>query len=488
MKIKEFLGKVYQGFMVENKNRETGLLVRYFFVFFVFIISLSGCNRNKESEIVLGTFSVSAGDHDRFDSPVSFECKSEDVFGKYADIALSSDHHLMLHEKGGKKSRLPVQWEPKAGFNWENLSGKGALVWIIDANSPKRSTRTFSLILKKGAPAPGNFSIEDIENKKLLIKNGSRPVLQYNYGIIQQIDGQINPYDRSSYIHPLWTPSGQIITGDFSPEHIWQRGLFMAWVKVKFGEIETGFWGLGESTGRTLKDDKEPDIIQGPVFTELVVYNKGTVSEKTFFKEICVVRLYNHADKDKWLFDLAFRQIPVDPENPSRLPVENKSMELQQIYYGGMSFRGVSPGWLHRDFIANSSYGQLSKFKEETKWLSPDDSLDILTSEGYNRKSGNETPARWIDYTGPLGDDWGGLVMFDNPSNQRYPAPLRIHPDMPYFCFAFVKDKPYTITGDASLDLTYRIIVHNDHPDKQGNEQFALDYADPPDVNWKPVR
>ncbi len=471
--------------LIINRNIKKLFLMWKYILFFVLVIfSLSGCTSNKESEIILGTFTVSSGDHDRFDTPIRFECKSEDLFGNSSDLSISDDHYFMLYEKGGKRSKLPVQWEPKTGFNWEKFPGQGALVWILYGKTPRGSIRTFRLVMKKKSPPLGTFHIEDIDSTKLLIRNGTDQVLQYNYGIIKEKENQSNIYDRSSYIHPVWTPSGEIITGDFSPEHIWQRGIFLAWQKVNFGDKETNFWELGNSTGRILKDEKNPDIIQGPVFTELIVYNKGTIEDKTFFKEICVVRLYERTKKEYWNFDISFRQLPVDPEIPDILPSETKIMELQKVYYGGMSFRGVSPGWLHRDFIAKDG-DQLSKFQKDTKWLNPVDSLDILTSQGYGRKSGNGTSARWIDYTGPLGDKWGGLAMFDNPSNRRYPAPLRIHPDMPYFCFAFVKDDSFKVTSEEPLNLTYRIVVHNGHPDKEFNEQISLDLADPPHVTWQ---
>jgi len=304
---------------------------------------------------------------------------------------------------------------------------------------------------------------------------------------MQEKKDQTGIFDRSSYIHPVWTTEGEIVTGDFSPEHIWQRGIFLAWQKVRFGDIETNFWELGNATGRTMKDDKAPDITNGPVFTCINIYNKGTVEGRTFFKEISTVRLYNKPDQNTWMFDLIFRQWPVDPEKPETLPAEARVMELQKVYYGGMSFRGVSPGWLYRDFIAKNE-DQLAKFDSETRWLNSSDTLDIMTDEGYNRKSGNGMPSRWIDYTGPLGNGWGGLVMFDHPLNKRYPTPLRIHPDMPYFCFAFAKNEPFAISSNDPLNLTYRVVVHNGRPDKETNEQLARDFTDPPRINWKPAR
>jgi len=78
--------------------------------------------------------------------------------------------------------------------------------------------------------------------------------------------------------------------------------------------------------------------------------------------------------------------------------------------------------------------------------------------------------------------------MFDHPLNKRYPTPLRIHPDMPYFCFAFAKNEPFAISSNDPLNLTYRVVVHNGRPDKETNEQLARDFTDPPRINWKPAR
>ena len=448
---------------------------------FLLVINLFyGCSGNKDEKI-LGTITVEAGEYDRFDTPLRYECDLKDIFGVEQE---PSGYNLVLKETGLKKTEIPVQWEPKARFPWEDSHSQGNLVWIADGRMKKGSERTYNLVQKTGDPKEGPFTLQDIDNKSILVKKDDKPVLRYNYGIVRENEGQDGIFDKSSYIHPVWTPEGEIITGDFSPEHKWQRGIYLAWQKVKFGDIETNFWELGNATGRTLKDDADPEKISGPVFSELVIHNKGTVEGKTFFREKCIVRIYNLPDRKSWMFDISFRQWPVDPENPGSLPAELKVMDLQKVYYGGMSFRGVSPGWLHYDFIAKNKE-QLSLFDKETRWLDPADSLDIVTSEGFKRKKGNATPARWIDYTGPLGEGWGGLVMFDNPGNKRYPTPLRIHPDMPYFCFAFAKDNSYQVTSQNPLNLDYRVVVHSGHPDTEANEKYARDFTDPPSVTWK---
>src|SRR3954451_20086318 len=127
------------------------------------------------------------------------------------------------------------------------------------------------------------------------------------------------------------------------------------------------------------------------------------VEDRVHFKEIMTTRIYSLPRDDVWLFDVRVRQTPVNSLRREPLPDESVSMEWQQALYGGMAFRGAS------------------------EWLPEEVLLDILTSEGKDRISANTTTARWIDYTGPLGNEWGGLVAFDHPANPRYPTPLRVH-------------------------------------------------------------
>ena len=498
-------------------------VIRYAVLGFILLAYSTGYAyaEKKEAQIVLGTFTVDAGDYDRINTPIRFQCSPTDIFGDLskfrrpghyhyiddgADLAMLRDYHLVLVEQGGGGARLPVQWSGKADFAWERAGRKGALIWILDGKTPKNSNRSFKLVLEKGPVYTGPFSVENVENKSLLVKKDGQSVLQYNYGIVLQTEGKTGSYDRGSYIHPVWTPSGKVITGDFPPEHVHLRGIFFAWTKAIFGEIETEFWGLGESEGRILADDFGPSIIEGPVFTDLAIYNKGVVAGKTYFKEIWVVKLYALDEEGIWLFDVYVRQVPTNPEKPEKilrldaltaptpLPSEVQKpqepsedailMVLPKVYYGGMAFRGTSK-WLRADAQDVARTIKRGVEFKDAEWLPQDVSLDVLTDQGGDRKSGDRNPAQWIDYTGPLDDDWGGVVMFDHPSNPRYPTQLRVHPELPYFCYAFVQNQPYTISSNEPLNMVYRFLIHNGHPKQEINERFARDFAEPPKVSWQ---
>ena len=456
------------------------------------------CGQKKSTEVVLGTMTIDTGDYDRINTIVRYQCLPADIFGdpaKFrregffhyigdaADLSLLRDNHFVLEEVGGQGAKVNVQWAGESDFDWERISGRGALVWILDGKTPAGTKRTFKLVLVKGTAPSGPISVIDINNKQILVKYNDKSIFRYNNGIIQEKEGESGPYDRAAYMHPVWTPAGKVITQDFSHEHNHHRGIFQAWKTIKFGDLETTFWDMGEKPGRKVPDELGPSIAEGTVFSELVIYNKGVYKGNTLMREVKVIRIYAVPEEDGFLFDIYLTQMPVDPKKPKIIPTETTtatvivdgkvqritkgeskssvSMELLQYNYGGMTFRGTD------------------------EWLPKDVPVDVLTSEGKTRVNGNESEAGWVDFTGPLGDNWGGLVMFDHPINQRYPTPVRIHPDIPYFCYNFTKNGPYTVTMDNPIRLVYRFLVHNGKPDKELNERIAGDFVNPPEIKWE---
>ena len=78
----------------------------------------------EKAEIVLGTFIVDAGNYDRINTPIRFQCSPPEIFGDFstfrrpdyfyciddgADLATLRDYHLVLVEQGPGGARLPVQ-------------------------------------------------------------------------------------------------------------------------------------------------------------------------------------------------------------------------------------------------------------------------------------------------------------------------------------------------------------------------------------------
>ncbi len=408
--------------------------------------------------------------------PIRCPCEAATVFqavqadASQADIVklLAKEQLLVIDQN--TQQEFPAQWEPSSDMNQSALDGN--IVWLSDDRHLVNG-REFRLVLRSKKPL-SSLSVHEIDKRRLIVKRDGEKLLQYNFDIIHRRSGESGLYDRACYIHPIWSPLGKIVTGDFSPEHIQQRGIFTAWIKARFGNLETDFWGLGGSKGRILPTGERPSISIGPVFTKLIFGNQGVIGERVVMRERVEITVYSGRFAGGWIFDLRTTQTP--------LP-EIGQMEIPQIHYGGTSFRGPAM-WLRqssRDVQRAISRGV--RF-EDPHWLASETKLHVLTSQGHDRISGNGTMVRWIDYTGPLGGDWGGLAMYDHPSNPRYPTPVRIHPELPYFSLAIVQNEPLTVTADSPLQLFYRTLVHDGHPDAEKNEQISHWFVNHPTVTW----
>jgi len=70
----------------------------------------------------------------------------------------------------------------------------------------------------------------------------SKPVLVYNKTATAEAPEHQDHFTRSGYIHPLHSPSGKVVTGDYPLDHKHQHALFFAWTKTKFQKWNPEFW------------------------------------------------------------------------------------------------------------------------------------------------------------------------------------------------------------------------------------------------------
>ncbi len=463
-----------------------------FAVFFITFLAIeSGFGENMNSRIMLGTITIDAGDYDRINTPVRFQCKPSDLFGdpsKFrreghffyigdgSGLAVLRDHKLVLEEIGVAKAKINVQWDGDSDFNWEKVAGKGSLIWILEGKTTKGTKRTFNLVLEKGKKAPCSFSFKE-DNKKIIVKQGNKSVFCYNF---EKKEGQSSPYARNGYMHPVWTPSGKIITADISKKGDNLGGIFNAWKRLKFSEGEVNFWDLGAESGGMFPDTFGPSVIEGPVFLEIDVFNRGIYKNSTMMREVCDIKAYSIPEDNIWMLDMHFTQVPVNPKRPVRFPTATTTATV--IVDGKV--KRIQTEKVKGDFtmeILESTEGGLT-FRGTDEWLSP----EVLTSEGKTRTDGDLTEARWINYSGPIGNEWGGLTIFDHPMNLTYPTPVHINSEIPSFSYAFAKKGPFSVITSNPLELVYRFVVHNGRPNKELNERVSNDFTNPPTIKWEP--
>ena len=246
--------------------------------------------------------------------------------------------------------------------------------------------------------------------------------------------GAPEEYRRAGYLHPLVTPGGVVVSGDYPTNHRHHHGVWTSWTKTEFEGRAPDFWNMGQKKGRV-------DMIQwlgsrataeGAEVEVLHRYVDLTAKEPvTVLHEGWRVGVNATRPGQPHQIDLTVRQTNVT-DHPLVLP---------QYRYGGLGFRGLDV-W---DGAENCRF---------------------LTSEGTtNRIEGNESRARWCWIGGSVGGVVAGVALLGHPTNLRHPEPMRLHPTDPFFCWAPQQLGEFVIPPKGTHVLRYRILVMDGLPD-----------------------
>lgn len=382
--------------------------------------------------------SVSAGEFAREDTPLRAEVPPEALPGLIAGRSPAAPLAVRLVEDDG--AVLPGQLDVSP-------DGKGRLSLILKGRTPAQAVRRFRVEPAEEEPSPWAWDYE--RDGGLDLRCGGKPVFRYN--VSPQANAGYPNLSRGAYLHPVTTPSGAVITGDFSRFHPHHRGFFLAYAKTQIGSKTVDFWNLHRDTAR-IQCDHLGAPSAGPISARFTASHRWESDNQIVLNERWEVEAYAIPGSPYWLFDLTSTQ------QATRDPVE-----LVPYRYGGMAYRGPDS-------------------------FQPSGVLDVLTSEGLDRKSGDQKPARWVDLTGPVSEGsktYAGAMMADHPANPNHPTPARIHPtSLPFFTYVPGHDQTVTIRTDFPTVFRFRILVHDGRPHRDRDEQIWRDFAQPPSASW----
>jgi hypothetical protein len=375
---------------------------------------------------------------------------------------------LRIRVEAGEHDRLatPVSTEVGAApANWSLTDPQGAVIphQLTDENRiefrtgflEKGESAVYTYGPRTGRPPdPKSNLIAHYDEEVLRFSRDGSDLFAYRIAPPDLSDTGIDPlYRRAGYLHPLKTLKGHVVTDELPPDHLHQNGVFSAWTRTVFDGRKIDFWNLRDGTGRV-------DVLaldhawEGPVNAGFVVrhqFTDLTTGESIpVLNETWMVRTYAPDERDNgtWYLDLSLDQITAG-KGP---------LELPEYRYGGFAVRG------NRDW-----------FGEEN--------ARFLTADGVSdRVLANATRSRWCAISGNVGEGIAGLAILDHPSNYRSPQPLRVHPAMPYFCYAPPRLGPFTIGNDQSYRASYRIVVFDGEPDPETINRIWTDFANPPEV------
>ncbi len=125
-------------------------------------------------------------------------------------------------------------------------------------------------------------------NDVIRITLRGKPVLTYQKAIVAPPGDMEDLYSRSGYIHPVYSPSGKEVTGDFPVDHPHQHALFFAWTSTTFEGRKVDFWNRSPSD-RLLVDPVFATPSAGTSTTGTQMNPKSSATDSTHNKSKPVI-------------------------------------------------------------------------------------------------------------------------------------------------------------------------------------------------------
>jgi hypothetical protein len=363
------------------------------------------------------------------------------------EITYLSDSMLVLYEISDNY-RTVVPFQIEAG-------NPRKLTWIVNSGISPLENHVYELVQGK-ANQSGTIKAS-VDDGALVIHSGGKNLLQYYFKTVYPPKGIDTAYKRSGFIHPLWSPHGQILTRIQPPDHYHHYGIWNPWTHVEYEGDTVDFWNINSKQG-TVRFANFISIENGSVYSgfgalhEHVIFRKEG-KEKVAMNELHKIKVYAPGkDQDFYIVDFNFLMSCAD-ESP---------VKLLEYRYAGLGWR-TTEKWDNTNSV-------------------------VITSEGKTRKDADGSKARWCIVQGEIDNDYAGVIMMSFPTNYNFPEPLRIWPEDQYkrgdmFAnFCPTKDMDWVLSPRKNYSLNYRFLVFNGRFDKEKAESAWYYFAYPPEV------
>lgn len=397
-------------------------------IFAVLLCFGTGCLGGSETENNnLIYIDVSAGDLDRHHSVVSLAIPYD----------LHGEKYHLADEDG---SIIPVQ-----------ISGDKLTFILKQINAGEK--HRFEL-RESGDESAENVVIDFQGDTAQFQKSNGRPVFDYRSGTSGLEGIEVDEvFLRGGYLHPVYSPSGAVITEHYTPGRPHQNGIWTGWYKTEWNETEPDFWSAAERTG-SVQAVSVDTVLTGPVYglleTEHHFTEKISENETPILSDRWTIHSYNIADTTINLFDLE-----IDQENITEFP-----FTLKEHVYGGVGFRGSD------------------------QWIGEEGEMQFITSEGETRSEAHLSTAKWVLMSGDIDGETAAIAILSHPKNARFPEPVFINQREPFFTFAPLQGGDITLNAGDHFKAAYRYITFSGEvPSVETIEQYWQDYAHPVDVS-----
>jgi hypothetical protein len=364
--------------------------------------------------------------------------------GLFGSTAQSATHRVTVAAADVDRAGQVVEFGLPAGAkNATVLKGPNGLTLPLQADGQgnarvvipaQKAGEALAFTLGDGKVA-GGVQVTNA-TKRLQIKVAGKPAFDYQMDRDALPRPDIKPeLKRTGYIHPVYTPSGKIVTDDYPPD-FWN-------VDTKKGTKSGAqdFAGLGRTWSGPVHGGFEARLQQVDFSAPkpVVALNETwlvTAYDVPVAAGVAPVRM----------FDLVITQTCAT----------NDPLILPQYHYGSFGYRGAA------------------------EWNGPGQAALFLTSEGEtDRIKGNDTRGRWCYLGGKLDGQIAGTAILGHPENFRAPQPMRLHPNMPYMSWVPQQLGEFAIEPGKPYVARFRFVAADGAPDRARLDAFWNGYARP---------
>ncbi len=411
------------------------------YILFLLVSAISISAIAQKTELL--HFYVEAGNFQRFNTPVSLDVEA---------VPKSDTLGYLLFEKV-KGKLIEKSFQVEAG-------SVTRIWWILDGKTEAGARREFFLYSDAPKVQPGSMTTS-LTKDNIILKKGSSEILNYRKSILYPPAGVDTAYKRSGFIHPMYSPSGNILTRISPRDHYHHFGIWNPWTKVKIGDHETDFWNIGSKQG-TVRFAGINSVIDGPVYCGFTVKQdhidfRAVKTGVTAINEVWDVRAWNIEPVE------GIKAYIVDLTTFLSVAGNEPIVFVAYRYAGGIGFRATGE-WNNK----NST---------------------VLTSEGLTRKDADGSRARWADINGEFRDKGNsGITFFSHPANRDFPEPMRVWPENQngvgdvYFEFCPTRHNDWQLDPGNLYRLKYRMLVYDGKIDQPTADRLWNDFAYPPVV------
>lgn len=339
-------------------------------------------------------------------------------------------------------------------------TGYSARLWfVLNSVSAKNTERQF--VLKQEEKAAVDRSKVSIKKdyRDLSLMMNEKPFLSYRYAVTFPPE-EIDPiFKRSGFIHPLYSPEGEVLTRIQALDHYHHYGIWGPWTHTHIGDRQVDFWNLGEGQG-TVKFAGFLTEDEGAIYTGFEALQQhidfgGKGEDQVALNEILDVRAWNIGE-GVWM---------VDYTTSINSPLKNGILLDAYRYGGGIGFRATE------------------------KWKK--DNCTVLTSDNKTRIDADGSFAKWCIVEGESATKEGrsGILFMSHPSNRMHPEPMRVWPldanagrgDM-YFEFVPIRHEEWKLEPKQNYTLKYRMIIFDGKVDAKTAEMYWNSFAANPQI------